>query len=153
MEWNRKNIKTVALLIAGGIFFYWLLQNFAVAGLIINTILGLLAPFIFGLMIAFVLNVPMRAIENTLFGRAKASGKKKFLLKISRPISFLLTLLCLLAALALLLFIVIPEIGRTFELLSPRIPEFFQQAEKWLNSFALQWPTLSEYLVNLELAW
>ena len=154
MEWNRKNVKTAALLIAGGIAFAWVLQNIGAAGLVFNTVMGLLAPFVLGLVIAFVLNVPMRAIESALFGRLKASRKpNKRLRRFIRPASFFLTLLCFAAALALFLFIIIPEVARTVETLPARLTEFFRQAEAWLAGLDVRIPTLEELLESLELNW
>ncbi len=153
MELNRRNIKIVAAVAAGAIAFHWALQNIVVVGAVLNTVLGLLAPFVFGLIIAFILNVPMRAIERTLFARFKAKGKRKFMLKLCRPISFLLTLVILAAVLVLVMFIVIPEIGRTFQTLSVGFPAFVERAEDWANQMAKRIPEFAAGLPEINLNW
>ena len=56
----------ILLGIAGLILFAWLLDNAKVALELLRTLAGILAPFLIGLVIAFVLNVPTRAIERVL---------------------------------------------------------------------------------------
>ena len=153
MELNRRNIKIVAAITAGAIAFHWMLQNIVIAGSVFNTVLGLLAPFVFGLIIAFILNVPMRAIERMLFSRFKAKGKRKFLLKLCRPVSFALTLLILAAVLALVMFIVIPEIGRTFQTLSVGFPAFVDRVQAWADSTAKRIPEFAAGLPEITLNW
>ena len=61
MELNRKNLHTILWLIVFGVVFYTAVQN-----LQLGYLFGVLKPFLLGAGIAFVLNVPMRAIERRL---------------------------------------------------------------------------------------
>lgn len=89
MEFNKKNIRIILLLAAAIILMYQLVDN-------VNNILGFLGiclqmvfPFILGLGIAFIFNVPMRFIEEQMERRCKSGS---FLYKRKRIISFVLTL-------------------------------------------------------------
>ena len=63
MELNKKTLLRIFFGVCGCIVLYWLLHETASVGNVINVILGIFSPFITGACMAFVLNVPMRAIE------------------------------------------------------------------------------------------
>ena len=65
-EINKKNLRNIFLVIAGGIVLYWLLHETDRVKMVVGYITGVLAPFLVGAVIAFILNVPMRSMENTL---------------------------------------------------------------------------------------
>ena len=71
MEWNKQNLKSLLLVICGGVAFYCALQNLRLVIAACGWVLGILAPFLLGGTIAFILNVPMRAIERHLYPAAK----------------------------------------------------------------------------------
>ena len=62
MEWNKQTVKYLLLVICGGAAFYAALQHLGVIAKALGWLLGILSPFLLGAAIAFILNVPMRAI-------------------------------------------------------------------------------------------
>ena len=68
MEWNKQSIKGLLLVVCGGVAFYCVLQNLDVVWGAARRIFGILSPFLLGGALAFVLNVPMRAIERHIGG-------------------------------------------------------------------------------------
>ena len=86
-----KILLTVAVLSLCVIRFDWICSA-------IKDLYKMIQPFLIGGLIAFVLNIPMRRIELTLFGKkdGKIAGKLK------RPVSIVLTLLFLLLVLAVM---------------------------------------------------
>jgi len=77
MEWNKQKIKGLLLVVCGGVAFYCALQRLDAVLAALGWLLGILAPFLLGGALAFILNVPMRAIERHLFpetGRAQSSA-------------------------------------------------------------------------------
>ena len=68
MEWTRKS---VLLTVLAGVAAYVGLQNLPVLAAVLGNVLDVLFPFLLGSAIAFVLNVPMRAIERDLFPRSE----------------------------------------------------------------------------------
>ena len=70
MDWNRQNVKGLLLVVCGGVAFYCALQNLGPVAARVRWLLGILSPFLLGGALAFVLNVPMRAIERHLFPAA-----------------------------------------------------------------------------------
>ena len=78
MELNKQNIKKILGIIAAAIIMYVGLQNSSSVINLFYSFFSLLAPFIVGICIAFVLNVPMRFIERHLFYHHKKGKKKRF---------------------------------------------------------------------------
>ncbi len=142
MELNQKTMKKLFLLIGFGVILYWALQNIAMLGGILGALLGLLAPFLLGGCIAFILNVPMRRIEEALF------SKKGKLQKLKRPVSLVLTLLLLIAVIAIVFGLIIPELGSSFVMLKENVIRFLanfeQQHPAFLDQFVSYLPTAQE---------
>ena len=68
MHIDKKLMRRLFLLGAGCILFAWLVLDTARASALFTGIWELIAPFVTGAAIAFIFNVPMRAIENQLEG-------------------------------------------------------------------------------------
>lgn len=149
MELNRKNLQKILLVALIVVFFYWLLHNVSVATHICNTVVDLLTPFIVGLFIAFILNVPMRGIEEFL-AKLDTNGKIK---KFYRPIGLLLSF-CFVAAIVIaVMFIVVPELIRTIRTISVSVVNFLPQLEVWFNHLMDRWPEVSSWIQMLDIDW
>ena len=160
MDWNREQIKQRLLVVCGGVAFFCALQNLpAVAGAV-RWVLGVLSPFLVGGAIAFILNVPMRAIEAHL-----PSGRRWRSLR--RPLALILTLAAVIGVVTLAVCVVSPGIGDAVRSISGQLPAAFQRVqeqltelEAWLPQletlaadFAVDWKALSEKAVSLVRDW
>lgn len=123
MPWNRKQIRVLFALVAFGVLLFVGLQNLGTVWGFVQILIGLLMPFIIGLCIAFILSVPMRAVETHLF---RPLDKKcgRIWRKIRRPLAATVTLLLALGVLAAAVFLIIPELGRSLRTLADSIPGF-----------------------------
>lgn len=111
-----------------------------------------LQPFIYGGAIAFVVNIPMKAIEKLLFSKAKG----KIAEKLRRPLSLVLSLLAIVFTVTLVIITVVPQIGKTLVEIGNQIPIFLYEATNWLEKqFAAYPQVLSQIsqLETLELDW
>ena len=142
MEFNRKSTKVLFGLVAFGVLLFWALQNLSLLGSICGTVFSLLLPFLLGGGIAFVLNVPMRKIESLLFRR---SGKVSRAIK--RPVSLILTLILLVALIAVIFGLVIPELAESFVMLRDNVIRFLRNLEQEHPAFLSQFLT---YLPSAE---
>lgn len=104
--------------------------------------LDILEPFAVGGMIAFVLNLPMKFVEERLLGRWKGKAADK----LRRPLSLLAGIVFVAVLIAIVVMAVLPQLGRTINDLGQKIPEFFQQVVAWLGDFERQYPQLGQYL-------
>ena len=66
MQIDKKTIRKLFWVAVGAIFVYWALHETERFKLLWSDITGIVAPFVIGAALAFILNVPMRAIERNL---------------------------------------------------------------------------------------
>ncbi len=145
MHFDNRVWKRLVVLVAGAILFNWLLGNFSVIGSFFGMLWGLCFPFIFGFIVAFVLNVPMHAIEKYVFrGRG---GRLK------RPASFLLSIIFVLALIAAVMFLVIPELVNTLWSLANNMPGYINNVRQTLAPYYEYLPVLEEWLAGLNIDW
>ena len=104
--------------------------------------IDILEPFAVGGMIAFVLNLPMKFVEERLLGRWKGKAADK----LRRPLSLLATIVFVAVLIVIVVMAVLPQLGRTINDLGQKIPEFFQQVVAWLGDLERQYPQLGQYL-------
>ncbi len=146
MELNKKLLRRVFLGVCGCIILYWLLHETDRVKGIFDTIFNVAAPFIFGGVLAFILNVPMRAIESGLL--KKVPGKS-----LKRVISVILTFIALLLVLAGVFWLLIPQVITTVNSLIPNLSAFLTDAQKYVLDFLSEQPELLEWIKeNTELA-
>lgn len=151
MEWNKQNIKGLLLVVCGGVAFYCALQNLDVVWGAVRGLLGILAPFLLGGALAFVLNVPMRAIERHLLQNSRRGAKFR------RPLALVLTLLAVLGVLALASLVIGPGIADAVMSIVREIPAAFDRLQKQLNglaeSLAAYLPMIQEWLAGVNIDW
>ena len=130
MEWNKQKIKGLLLVVCGGVAFYCALQRLDAVLAALGWLLGILAPFLLGGALAFILNVPMRAIERHLFPRNRKGAKLR------RPLALVLTLVAVIGVLALAGLVIGPGIADAVMSIIREIPAAFQRLE--LSAKALE---------------
>lgn len=120
MGFDKVKIKQIRglLMFAAGLILLVIYSGSVVKG--IGVCLSILAPFAAGGCIAFVLNLPMRAIENKLPGRWR--GKSGRMLK--RSVSLLLAFLFIAAVFVVVIVTVVPRLQESFLLIGAQIPAF-----------------------------
>ena len=113
---------------------------------------GIIKPFIIGGAIAFVLNLPMRGIENTLFKRWKGKAADR----LKRPVSMVLAIVLVVVIINLVIITVVPQVTKTVGELGNKIPVFVDNVITELNKLSKNYPQLQEQvaqLQNLEINW
>ncbi len=117
---NRRLIGVVAF----GILFYELLENFEAIWKGALSVLALLKPVFIGIGLAFVANMPMRFLENRVFKKWKAH-------KIKRPVCLLLAMLFIVSIIALLIFVLLPMLVQSIKLLVENLDEYVTALTNW----------------------
>lgn len=138
MEINKKTLRTIFLGIGGCILLYWVLHETERLGSLFKSITGILSPFILGGALAFILNVPVRAFERRLKGIPK-QGVRRF-------VAVILTFIAFILVLALVFWLLIPQITQTVQSLIPKLVVFFQNIEKSVRIFLTENPQLMEWI-------
>lgn len=123
MEFHRKKMYQLMGLIAFGIVLFLGLQNIHLLTGVLQTAVRFLLPFLIGCVIAFVVNVPMRAIERTLFSE-RVQQKYKICRKLHRPLSLVLTLVLIVGLMMLLVFTITPQVSNSIQTIRAALPGF-----------------------------
>jgi len=135
---DKKMMHRLFGLIAGAIVFAWLILDTARATALFNRVWDLFSPFAAGAAIAFIFNVPMRAIENQLDGVHKRN--------VRRGLSIVLTILCLVLIIMFVFELLIPQIRLTLASLSERIPAFIDRTAQKLVHLIEENPDLGVWI-------
>ena len=152
MELNKENLKKLRGLIVFTIAIFVILYNYKILLAGIKLIGKVALPFAIGGAIAFILNVPMNFIERKVFGEAKAK-KKKWAISFARPVSFLLALCFVIGIIAVVVFVVVPELGRTIMNLGKTLQEVIPKIQVWAIGLFEDNPELVAYISGLEFEW
>ena len=161
MEWNRQTVKSLLLVVCGGVAFYCGLQHLGVVAGAVVWLLGILSPFVLGGAIAFVLNVPMRAIERHLF------PNRRRLTRLRRPLALVLTLVALTGVLTLAFCVIGPGIKDAVMSIATQVPDAFDrlyqrllgleqylpQIKDLVGDLAIDWKSLSQKALSLAQSW
>ncbi len=150
MELNKKNLRYIFLGVAGCIVLYFVLHETGRIVGLLKTGIKILMPFIAGAVVAFILNVPMRAIEKWFKG-VKKDGLR-------RALAIILTLFFVILVLFGVFYLLIPQIISTVESLVATLPDFFNRVYNQTMAFLNDNPEVMEWLSentdfeNLDLA-
>ncbi len=111
----------------------------------VRMVISILLPFIIGGVIAFILNIPMKAIEDKLLKkwRGKSAAKAK------RPISMVLSIIFVFAIVTLVLVAVVPQLKTTFETLGEKIEPFLDKVYIWSREMLGDYPELEAWVADL----
>lgn len=117
------------------IILSFLLLNIKTVGNVLNTTLSILKPFIIGLAIAFLLNVPMKSFENRLIGKIVKKYNIKNSKIIIRIISLILTLITIGLLLSAFINLVIPQLVKSTSSLISSIPQDIDSLQSYITTY------------------
>lgn len=134
------------------ILIYLALNN--ITGILgtISYLAGLIMPFIVGGVIAFIFNVPMKAIEKNIKKFVDKKCKKQHN-KLVRVLAYFLTLIIIIAVIAGVLLIVVPELVNTIADLISQVPVAFNKLLAWLQTMLASYPEYEEKLNSISINW
>lgn len=112
----------------------------------IGLFIGFMKPFLYGGVIAFILNIPLRFIENRIF--KKWTGKSSE--KLKRPAGIVLSILFVVLILNIVVMTVVPQLGKTLVELGTKIPAFAEEVVVRLEAVSTEYPQLKKYVTDLE---
>lgn len=152
MELNQENIQKIKEIILFTAVIIVCLWKYETVLDILFFVLNILTPFILGGAIAFVLNVPMNFVQRHLFDEERIK-KSKVLQKMARPVSMILVLIAVFGIVAIVMFILIPQLGETFANLGRSIQAFIPQIQEWAARLFNDNKEIMDTVNNLEFDW
>ncbi|MBE6983209.1 MAG: AI-2E family transporter [Ruminococcaceae bacterium] len=138
MEINKKVFWNIFWVATACILLYVIVGERERYELFADKISAIFAPFVFGSVLAFILNVPMRGFERVLKKISKPS--------VRRTLAAVLTFLMVLLVLAVVFLLLIPQLSETIERLIPTLVNFVTDIGNRINAFLESNPELMQWL-------
>ena len=148
---EKQKQRFAAILVFGGIAFYFGLTHFNTVTHWASALVGLCTPAVIGGIIAFLLNVPMTAIENglkKLIYRKHPPKPNKAL----RMLSLLLTFVCIIVVVALAVVMLIPELRKSIMSVIAQIQKSLPAMMDYLYSLGIDTTWLEQQIAAIDLA-
>lgn len=148
----RKNTKYAqisryaVLVLFSVILFFLLISNLAGVKSFLDTVFTVLSPLIYGFIIAYILSPFQRFCEEKILRFRHGSKVEK---RLKRPLSVLFSMLLLFLVLALLVGLVIPQVGRSFLELETQISGYITAAQNLVDKFIRDFPLFNGQYNNL----
>ena len=137
---DKKMMRRIFFLVAGSIVFAWLVLDTARASAVFSRGWEMISPFVIGAALAFVFNVPMRAIERPLESIRNQSVRRGF--------SLVLTIAALALVLTFVVELLVPQIRLTVDALSQQIPAFVEKTAASLVVLMDENPDLKAWVLE-----
>ncbi len=149
--------RIVILILTFAIGLYWLLANAQIEVKALLRLIAVTMPLLQGMVFAYILNLPMKAIEQRL-ARRKANpatpathATKPINPRRLRAISLILTLLLAISLIVAVLLLVIPQVITSLTDLSKNMPDYISRTQAWASQFLTSYPQLADLFGSFNL--
>jgi predicted PurR-regulated permease PerM len=128
---EKLKIKNILIIITYTVVLFMVLNHFSAVTNTLGTWFGIIIPFIYGLGIAYVLNIPYQFFKDRVFKAfEKKGGKSK---RWINPLALASTYVSVLVTVFLIVWFIIPQLGSSVNLLVQNIPYYMSSLETLLN--------------------
>ncbi len=158
-RWDKKYLHwgvTAFCVIACAILFFMALTYIPVIGEALGKFFRILSPFIWGLVLTYLLAPLMKKLEKHVFlpltRRMFKKNRKHSGEKLARALSVLVSEIVLLAILTLLVYLIIPELYNSIEKIVSNIvlngDSYINTVSTWVDKRLADNPVIEEYVSN-----
>lgn len=152
MEFSREIIREIRRLIVFTAILFLCLWKHEVVFALLGGVFHVVFPFVLGGAIAFVLGVPMNYIEKRLFPEYKRESSR-MMDRLARPASLIIVLFLLFGIIFGILFVLIPQLGKTFANLGDSVQAFFPKIQIWAEKVFHNNDEVMEAIDRVEFDW
>ena len=138
------------LLIVFAIGLWTGLNNLEKIILGLKKLIAMMLPLVIGGCLAFVLNVPMSALERA-FARGQQRRGRPIKIGRNATVSLILTVLATLLVVAFAVYIVVPQFVASFGGLGTKVQNFYPQAIAWLQSIGVDTTSIQEFVEDFDI--
>jgi predicted PurR-regulated permease PerM len=135
---DKKTLKRIIFGVVGCIVLYWVLSDFAKLRSVADLLFGILSPFVVGAVLAFIVNVPMRAFERWMKGIKND--------KLRRGLALACGYVLIVLILAGVLLLLIPQLIATIQELIPKAEYFFMDLQARINAWLAENPDIMQWV-------
>ena len=140
MQIEKKTLRNIFIGVVSCIVLYWILHETERVKTVFSVLKSVISPFVLGASLAFIINVPMRAIENLLKPIGKSSMR--------RLCAILITVIVILLIVTLVFVLLIPQLTSTIQSLIPKLYTFVLSIETYVTEYLEKNPQVMEWVVN-----
>lgn len=150
-RWDKQYLywgTTAFCVVAAAILFYMALNYLPLLGSIMSSLASILSPFIWGMVICYLLNPVMHALERAAFlplSRKIYKKNQRRGQRFARSMSVLLSEICLLAVLTALVCLIIPQLYSSLQNMVSNSPLYIETATRWLTQLLEDFPEIEHY--------
>lgn len=156
-RWDKKYLYwgvTAFTVIACAILFYMALNYIPVLGAAISSLFKILSPFIWGLVISYLLNPLTKVMEKQVFspfiGRINHGQRRiKFGKKLARGLSVFVSELVMLAVLTALVYLIIPQLYNSIEMIVQNSNIYITNMTNWVTRLLEDYPEIEQYASSM----
>ena len=148
-RWDKKYLYwgiTAFCVVAAAILFYMALNYLPVFGKWIGSIVNILSPFIWGLVITYLLAPLMKAMEKNVFlpltARIFKKSKKHTGKRLARGLSVFLSVVVFLAVIAALVYLILPQLYSSIDTIVKNSPTYIDNLGKWAEQLLQDYPEI-----------
>ena len=153
-NWDKKYLYwgvTAFCVIACSILFYMALAYLPVIGTALKSLARILSPFIWGLIITYLLAPLYKGLYQGFFLplTEKLSGKKKKgSPKLAKGLSVLLSIIVFLAMITALVYLIIPQLYSSVETIVNNSPGYIDKLSEWSKNTLANYPELRDFVIE-----
>ena len=153
-NWDKKYLYwgvTAFCVIACSILFYMALAYLPVIGTALKSLARILSPFIWGLIITYLLAPLYKGLYQGFFLplTEKLSGKKKKgSPKLAKALSVLLSIIVFLAMITALVYLIIPQLYSSVETIVNNSPGYIDKLSEWSKNTLANYPELRDFVIE-----
>ena len=172
MKLDKENTKQILKIVIIAILILAILLNLEPVWNVCKVFLNILSPFIWGLAIAFILNIFMTLYENKLFKLGKnrkkvkseykspnhskeikntVNGNIKKKSKLERGFAIFLSIITIIAIISIILILIIPQFVEVIKNLISQIPSFLENLKVFAIDITDRVPEINNFIQNINI--
>ncbi len=160
MRLDKENTKQIIKIVVIAIVLLVALINIETVWNMFKGLLSIISPFIWGLAIAFILNIFMTIYENKFFALGKNKTKIKSgnhnkpikrKSKFERGLSIILSIITIIAVITIILILIIPQFVDVIKNLISNIPNFLEITKEFAIDITKKVPEVNNFVQNIQI--
>lgn len=147
--------KSIMMLMVFAAVLVLVLTKLDVVISVIKSVFSVLAPFILGFAIAYIVNIPFNFFYSKAFASFDIKNKKEktkkdeFLAKIRMPLSLLVSFVIFFAIIALLIGIIIPQVASSVQSFIDNFESYYISLQEWVIKVAAKFGFEYEFVSDI----
>ena len=165
MKLDKENTRQIIKIVVIAVVLIGIVFNLGPVWNVCKGFLNIISPFIWGLAIAFILNIFMSIYENKIF-KSREKNKSEQRVKVNhsrvktmqkekkgtkRTLSIILSIITIIAIITLILFLIIPQFVDVIKNLISNIPSFLEGTKNFAIDITRRVPEVNNFIQGIKI--